>query len=126
MTEHVNDNHGIVIGGQAYVSDSALAVGEGAKAVYGARSAEEVRRQLAEFRAVLEQQGAQADLAAHDLAAVEEATQAVDDELAAEARPGRLRALTARLREVSAALAGAGALAQAAGQLQDVVHGFTG
>lgn len=127
MTEHAGDNHGISISGNASVSDSALAAGDGASAVHGGGGgAEEVRRQLAAFRAELARQAAGGTLEAEDQGNVEESAQAVEDELAADARPGRLRALTARLRELSTALVGAGALAQAAGQLEHAVHALTG
>lgn len=126
MTEGVSNNHGIIITGQASVSDSALAAGEGASAVHGGGGTGEVRQQLAAFRAELERHTAESALHPEEQGSVAEAAQAVEDELAADARPGRLRALTARLRELSTALAGAGALAQAAGQLEHAVHALTG
>lgn len=128
MTEQTHNNYGIIFGGDAAVTDSALAAGSNARAVHhggSTKDLEAVRELLGEFRSLLAQQAVAGGITPDQHSATDHAVRAVADELDT-ARPGRLQVLATRISELTACVAGIGGLAEVAGRLQSAVQSITG
>jgi hypothetical protein len=106
-------NHGIVIGGNAGVSGSALAAGAGARAV-------------TRLRALRAEAGPADGVTPAQRQTAEEALAVIEGELSAGLPATGRPALTDRVRELALCLAGTGALAQAADQLVTAVRALLG
>ncbi|CAL9509548.1 hypothetical protein SUDANB58_03625 [Streptomyces sp. enrichment culture] len=126
MSEPGGVNHGIVIGGNANVSGSALAAGAGARAVHEGRTAQDAHALAARLRTLLAEAGTDDVVTADRRRTAEEALTAIEGELAAGLPAAGRPALIDRMRELALCLAGTGALAQAADQLVTAVRALLG
>jgi hypothetical protein len=119
-------NHGIVIGGNAGVSGSALAAGAGARAAHGGGTEQDVGALVARLRALLAEAGPADGVTPAQRQTAEEALAVIEGELSAGLPATGRPALTDRVRELALCLAGTGALAQAADQLVTAVRALLG
>ncbi|MFE0949207.1 hypothetical protein [Streptomyces mutabilis] len=126
MSEPGGINHGIVIGGNAGVSGSALAAGAGAGAVHGGGTEQDVGALVTRLRALLAEAGPADGVTPAQRQTAEEALAVIEGELSAGLPATGRSALTDRVRELALCLAGTGALAQAADQLVTAVRALLG
>jgi cation transport regulator ChaC len=123
-------NDGIIIGGSASITGSALAAGHGAHAEYhagtGTDHLDEVRRQLAEIRSHLADLVPAGELTERQHTAVAGAVDDAEQALDSTRSGGRLPALTERLHTLVGCLTGAGVLAEAVTQLRGIIATLSG